>query len=171
MERIAERTGNKTRDAASATATPPPPRPGRVRVAVEIPEEAATEFELMMHELLRGKRDRALLLERERAVIQAQAVAALERIVTAIRAHPRTGQVRRLVRFLAGVYCGSDYPLDLSELRGLDARLANACLDYLNYDRLGICDLDTHLGDGGRELRGWLREYGVTPVARGSPGR
>src|SRR6185437_7842108 len=87
----------------------------------------------------------------------AQAVAALEVIITAVRAHPTTGQAGRLVRFLAGVYCGSDTPFDLSDLRALDRRLANACLDYLNYDRLAISDLDKHLGDGGRELRGWIR--------------
>jgi len=143
---------------ASATALRPARR--KVRVSVEIPEEAATEFELLMSELLTGKRDRALALERERATIQAQAVAA-------IRMHPGTGQVCRLVRFLAGVYCGSDYPFDLSELRGLDTKLANACLDYLNYDRLGIRDLDQHLGDDGRrELRGWIRAYEVTVVRR-----
>jgi len=91
-------------------------------------------------------------------------VAALEVIITAVRAHPTTGQARRLVRFLAGVYGGSDTPFDLSELRGLDTRLANACLDYLNYDRLGIRDLDRHLADGGRELQEWMRQYGVMPV-------
>lgn len=137
-----------------------------VRVEAAIPEEAVAEFELMMLELFGGKRDRALALERERATIQAQAVVALEVTITAIRAHPGTGQARRLVRFLAGVYCGSDYPFDLSELRGLDTRLANACLDYLNYDRLGIRGLDRHLGDDGRELRGWIRAYGVAAIRR-----
>ena len=53
-------------------------------------------------------------------------------------AHPTTGQGGWLVRFLAGLYHGAEYPFDLSELRGLDTRLANACLDYLNYDRLGF---------------------------------
>jgi hypothetical protein len=32
-----------------------------------------------------------------------------------------------------------------------DTVLANACLDYLNYDRLAVCDLDKHLEGGGRE--------------------
>jgi hypothetical protein len=56
-------------------------------------------------------------------------------IETAIRQNPTTGQAGRLVRFLAGVYNGQDYPFDLTDLRALDTRLANACLDYLNYDR------------------------------------
>ena len=40
-----------------------------------------------------------------------------------------------LVRFLAALYNGDDYSFDLTELRGLDTKLTNACLDYLNYDR------------------------------------
>jgi hypothetical protein len=68
-----------------------------------------------------------------------------------------------LVAFLAGVYNGYDYPFDLSDLRPLDTALANACLDYLNYDRLGICDLDKHLPAGGRELHGWIADYGLVP--------
>jgi hypothetical protein len=49
---------------------------------------------------------------------------------------------------------GSDYPFDLSDLRPLDTKLANACLDYLNYDRLGISDLEKHLPGGGRGVAG-----------------
>jgi hypothetical protein len=62
-------------------------------------------------------------------------------------------QSGRLVRFLAGLYNGYDYPFDLSDLRPLDTSLANARLDYLSYDRLAVCDLDKHLECGGRELR------------------
>ena len=68
------------------------------------------------------------------AWIVRRAMAALEKIETAIEAYPRTGQARRLVKFLAGIYNGEDYPFDLTELRALDTELANACLDYLNYD-------------------------------------
>jgi hypothetical protein len=71
-----------------------------------------------------------------------------------------------MVGFLAGIYNGYDYPFDLSDLRALDTHLANACLDYLNYDRLGIADLDRHLDGGGRELRAWLRDYGVEAIKR-----
>jgi hypothetical protein len=51
---------------------------------------------------------------------------ALQYIEKAINDHPTTGQARRLVRFLAGLYNGQDYPFDLSELRGLDTKLASA---------------------------------------------
>jgi hypothetical protein len=70
------------------------------------------------------------------------------------------------VAFLAGVYNGWDYPFDLSDLRTLDTALANACLDYLNYDRLGICDLDKHLPGGGWALQAWIRDYNIVPIDR-----
>jgi hypothetical protein len=75
------------------------------------------------------------------------------------------GQVARLVRFLASLYLKYDCPFELTDLRTLDTALANACLDYLNYDRLGICDLDRHLADGGAEVAGWIRDYGHVPRA------
>ena len=85
------------------------------------------------------------------------------RAITAIADHPGTGQARRLVCFLAGVYNGQDYPFDLTELRGLDTELANACLDYLNYDRLGHKEVHKHLANGDRDLHAWIKRYGLEP--------
>jgi len=52
---------------------------------------------------------------------------------------------------------------DLSELRGLDTALANACLDYLNYDRLALANVDQHLPAGERVLEAWIHRYGWVP--------
>jgi hypothetical protein len=73
------------------------------------------------------------------------------------------------VRFLAGCYNGSDCPFDLAEPRQLDEPLAPACLDYLNYDRMGHTEVHEHLRSGERELRRWLEEYGMRPA--GAPSR
>jgi hypothetical protein len=62
----------------------------------------------------------------------------------------------RLGRFLAGVYNGNEFHFDLTDLRALDTELANACIDYLNYDRLGKAEVHTHLPDGGRQME-WFR--------------
>jgi len=89
----------------------------------------------------------------------------LQVIEAAINTHPTTGGAKRLVRFLAGLYNGQDHPFDLSELRGLDTNLANACLGYLNYDRLGIKEVHKHLANGDRDLHRWLEEYGIEPTS------
>jgi hypothetical protein len=96
--------------------------------------------------------------------IPERAQSALSRIETAIRENPNSGQARRLVQFVAGLYNGYDYPFDLTELRALDARLADACIDYLNYDRLGKREVDRHLSGGEKELRQWLMDYGIDPA-------
>jgi hypothetical protein len=133
----------------------------RARIEVEVPEALVGEVELFLAELTSGARPRLTALARDRAVILERAIAALDVIVTAIRAHPGTGQAGRLVAFLAGVYCGSDYPFDLTDLRALDDRLAEACLEYLNHDRLGIREVHGHLPDGGRVIEGWIEDYGL----------
>ena len=49
-------------------------------------------------------------------------------------------------------YNGAEYPFALTELRGLESELAPACLDYLNYDRLGKTEVHNHLANGERDL-------------------
>ncbi len=107
-----------------------------------------------------------IALDRDLAQIKMKAMAALQVIEKAINDHPTTGGAKRLVRFLAGLYNGQDYPFDLTELRGLDTNLANACLDYLNYDRLGIKEVHKHLANGDRDLHRWLEEYKIEPASR-----
>lgn len=86
---------------------------------------------------------------------------ALRVIENAIRRNATTGQVCRLVCFLAGVFNGLHFRSDLTELRALDTDLANACLDYLNYDRLGLPELHRHLSNGERELHRWITDDGI----------
>jgi hypothetical protein len=105
-------------------------------------------------------------LDRDLAGINTRAMAALADIQKAINDHPTSGQAKRLVRFLAGMYNGQDYPFDLSELRGLDTKLANACLDYLNYDRLGVKEVHKHLANGERDLHRWLEDYHIERISR-----
>lgn len=100
------------------------------------------------------------------ADIPARPLDEFDRAITALEAHPGTGQAGRLVRFLAGLYNGEEYPFDLTELRALDTELANACLDYLNYDRLAKREVHHHLSGGDRELHRWFRDYGIEPALR-----
>lgn len=65
----------------------------------------------------------------------------------------------RLVRFLVGIYCGRDYPFDLTDLRALGTELVNACADSLSYGRRGKREVHHPLAGGNRELQEWLRDY------------
>lgn len=95
---------------------------------------------------------------------RADAHEALAHIVHAIRSHPTTGQAGRLVRFLAGLYNSSDYPFELTDLRGLDRRLQDACLTYLEYDVLGEKEVHNYIPGGAMQLNQWIVDYGLRPA-------
>jgi hypothetical protein len=143
-----------------------PPFSKTIHVEAEIPISQRDEFDRAIIEIVAGERPRMDALVRDVALIQWRAMQGLQAIEGAINAHPTSGQAKRLVRFLAGVYKGQDYPFDLTELRRLDTALANPCLDYLNYDRLGKTEVPQHLANGVRDLRRWLDEYGIEPGLR-----
>ena len=122
------------------------------------------EFELAIAEILAGQRSRLETLEYDLERIKTRALKGLEFIERSIAANPTAGQSRYLVRFLAGLYNGEDYPFDLTVLRGLDDALCNACLDYLNYDRLGRLEVHRHLRGGEAQLHRWLADAGIKPA-------
>lgn len=136
-----------------------------VRVSVEVPAHLEDELNQLLVELMAGKRPCMEALSGDRRVIEQRASSALEKIVDHIERQDGTGVTRRLVRFAAGLYNGDDYPFDLTELRGLDVELQNACLDYLNYDRLAIDEVHAHLPGGAKQLQRWLERCRITPKA------
>ena len=124
----------------------------------------ADELRAAWHEIISGQKyAHAEALEHGLEAIMDRARTALQVIETAIRENPGTGQAGRLVRFVTAIYNGHDFAFDLAELRALDTRLANACLDYLNYDRLSKCEVHHHLSGGERELREWIERYRIEP--------
>jgi len=124
----------------------------------------ARELNMAWQEIVTGKKiAHAVALEHSDESIMDRARVAIGLIERTIREHPTTGQAGRLVRFLAAIYNGYDFSFDLTELRALDTELANACLDYLNYDRLGKQEVHRHLAGGDRALQGWIKDYRVEP--------
>jgi hypothetical protein len=144
---------------------PVPSERSQISLKMTVRDEAqARELDMAWREIISGERlARTEALEHDIQSIMDRAQEALVTIETAIGNNPTSGQARRLVRFLAGVYNGSDYPFDLTDLRALDTRLANACLDYLNYDRLGKREVHRHLTGGDQRLHQWLVDYGIKP--------
>ena len=138
--------------------------PDLLHVEADIPPKQRAEFWLAMSEIAAGRRPRLEALEQDVERVRARALAALALIERAIDAHLGSGQARSLVRFLAGLYNGVDYPFDLAQLRGLDPALASACLDYPNYDRLGRMEVHQHLRGGEAQLHRWLVESAIRPV-------
>jgi len=138
--------------------------PKRIRVTLEVATQSqAAELNAAWAEIVAGQRSRLNTAAETLNEIMERARSALQLITNAIEKHPGTGQTHRLVRFLARVYNGNDFPFDLTDLRALDTELANACIDYLNYDRLAKAEVHTYLPGGGKQMQTILHNASITP--------
>jgi hypothetical protein len=141
--------------------TPEPASPITLTLTVSN-QRQARELNDAWREIVTGKSlARAAVVEHDRTEIMERARVALATIEGAIRNNPTSGQAGRLIRFLAGLYNGNQFPFDLTDLRALDTDLSNACLDYLSYDRLGHVEVHKHLERGEREFHEWMRAAGL----------
>ena len=128
-------------------------------------QHKADELRAAWQEIVSGQKlVHAEALDHSNEAIMERARVALPIIENAIRRSG--GQSVSLVRFLAALYNGYEYTFDLIDLRALDTKLANACLDYLSYDRLGRQEVHHHLSGGARELQGWIESHGIKPRDR-----
>jgi hypothetical protein len=94
--------------------------PKRLQVTFDVATQSQeAELSVAWREIVSGKRTRLNTAAEDTNEIMERARTGLQRIVKAVEEHPGTGQARRLVRFLAGVYNGDDFPFDLTDLRAL----------------------------------------------------
>jgi hypothetical protein len=134
-----------------------------VSVQITLPESMRNELLLAAEEIFYGRLERTQQLEKDRKNIRDAAMRGLKILAETLERHKGTGQTTRIAQFLGAIYNGYEYSFDLIDLRALDTELANACLAYLNYDRLGIDEVHSHLKGGGEPLNRWLAESGLRP--------
>ena len=132
-----------------------------VPVELFVQESRRGELHAAWHEVVTGKPIRLEALQRDVDVVTGRATTALRQIERAIRRSPHTEHGYRLTWFLASLYNGYEFPFDPRELRELDTELANACLDYLNFDRLGLGELRNHLQGGEEQLQRWITQFRI----------
>jgi hypothetical protein len=140
------------------------PRPKKIAVTFDVATDSqAAELNAAWQEIVAGQRTRLNTAAEDVNEIMERARISLQLITNAIERNPGTGQSQRLVRFLAAIYNGHAFQFDLTDLRALDTNLANACIDYLNYDRLAKAEVHTHMPGGGKQMQSILRNAGVRP--------
>jgi hypothetical protein len=137
-----------------------------VSFVATIPASMRGELALAVREMACGISPRTRLIEIDREAISNAGMRGLQTLSKALDLHPGTGQCRTIARFLAALYNGYEYCFDLTYLRGIDTELANACLAFLNFDRLGIDEVHNYLPGGAKQLNRWFEENGVEPKAR-----
>ena len=72
-----------------------------------------------------------------------------------------SGQIPRIVRFLAATYNGQAFQLDLYELRAVDIAISDDMLSCLDALRWGRADLHTLIPDGDARVRAVIERWGL----------
>ncbi|ODV09599.1 MAG: hypothetical protein ABT20_10345 [Rubrivivax sp. SCN 70-15] len=72
-----------------------------------------------------------------------------------------SGQISRIVRFLAATYNGQAFQLDLFELRAVDIAISNDMLCCMDALRWGRADLHTLIPDGDARVRAVIERWGL----------
>ena len=72
-----------------------------------------------------------------------------------------SGQITRVVRFLAATYNGQAFPLDLFELRAVDVAISDDMLRCLDALRWGRADLHTLVPDRDRRMQAVIARWGL----------
>jgi hypothetical protein len=72
-----------------------------------------------------------------------------------------SGQIVRVVRFLAATYNGQAFPFDVFELRAVDVAIGDDMLKCLEALRWGRADLHTLVPDGDARMRAVIHRWGL----------
>jgi hypothetical protein len=91
---------------------------------------------------------------------QASAAHAFARLLTLAEKHD-SGQIRRVVGFLASTFNGQAFPFDLYELRAVDAAISDDMLCCLDALRWAKADLHTLVPDGEQRVLRVLERWGI----------
>lgn len=109
------------------------------------------------HEEIEAALDEFQTRSRAATATGAQAFARLLRLAE----ERDSGQIVRVVRFLAATYNGQAFPLDVFELRAVDVALSDDMLQCLDALRWGRADLHTLVPDGDRRLQAVIARWGL----------
>lgn len=93
-------------------------------------------------------------------VAQAKAAQAFERLLT-LAEEQNSGQIRRVVGFLASTFNGQSFPFNLFELRALDIAISDDMLLCLDALRWGKADLYSLVPDGEKRVIRALEVWNV----------
>ena len=109
------------------------------------------------HEEIEAALDEYQTRSRAASATGAQAFARLLRLAE----ERNSGQITRVVRFLAATYNGQAFPLDLFELRAVDVAISDDMLQCLDALRWGRADLYTLVPDGDARVKAVIQRWGL----------
>jgi hypothetical protein len=101
----------------------------------------------------------------QRQAIEATGFEALQHLYEV--AIGNAGQCESVARFLLALYDGQRFPLDLAELRALDAAVFEDCAAVLRMDaRVSAREVHTYFADGGRKFEALAKAWDIEDLSR-----
>ena len=153
-----------------------PPRPATRDITVKVPTHLVDAFLQTTEEFFAQARAKTTPGQRAAEIRAQDRDAGLDALMALLEVAERdAGQSGVVARFLAGLYSGTDYPFDLTELRRLDADLFEHCLAVLRLDNHPSAELHSYVPDGEARWRRMIAAWGLDktpppepPVAQGA---
>lgn len=144
--------------------TPLPMPPRIVQITVDVPAEKQEQFHRLWQQILSDEEapvnQQVQAADRQRKNAMEDGKAALFRLYKV--AQGDTGQCRTIVRFLVGLYNGSAYPFDLTDLRTIDHALFEDCMAVLRMDaRHCVQEVHNYFDDGDRKWQQMISDWNL----------
>ena len=135
-----------------------------LKITVDVPAEKREQFHLLWEQILSdedapiNQQTRAAQNVRENAMAAGEA--ALQRLYGL--AQGDTGQARVIAQFLAGLYNGTRFPFDLTDLRTLDDALFEDCMALLRMDaRHCVQEVHRNIENGGVKWEQMISDWNM----------
>lgn len=145
-----------------STTLPMPPR--IVKITVDVPVEKQEQFHRLWAQILSDEdapiNQQIRAEDAKREDVMGQGKAALFRLYEV--AQGDTGQCRTIVRFLVGLYNGSAYPFDLTDLRTIDDALFEDCMALLRMDaRYCVQEVHNYFDNGDARWQKMISDWNL----------
>lgn len=133
-----------------------------LKITVDVPVEKQAQFHRLWEQILSDEdapiNHQLRAEDAKREDVMEEGKAALFRLYEV--AQGDTGQSRTIVRFLAGLYNGSAYPFDLTDLRAIDDKLFEDCMALLRMDaRHCVQEVHNYFDDGSRRWKKMISDW------------
>lgn len=139
-----------------------PPRPTTQAITTKVPTHLAEAFLQAVDEFFAQAHEQQTPGQRAAEIREQDRDAGLDSLMALLDVAERdTGQSGVVARFLAGLYNGTDYPFDLTELRRLDADLFEHCLGVLRLDNQPSVEMHSYVPDGEARWRRMIATWGL----------
>ena len=100
----------------------------------------------------------------ERPVIVREGIEALVRLMAVTEGD--SGQCRKVAAFLLGLYNGTRFPFDLTDLRALDLDLFEDCMAVLRMDKQPEREIHLYFTHGGERFEQLATAFGIEDRSR-----